>query len=140
MRTVFVALIMALLVVAPAMAQTPDPTRPAVPEVQQRSMAEGVLHGQTLADGRGTGGSFAGGFAGGIFLGLIGTGIAYAAQNPSELPMHERVEAQWFGSEYVLGLQQGYADRTRSRKRSSALTGGLLGTATLVVLVMSSGS
>jgi len=86
---------------------------------------------------QGTGGSFVGGFAGGLLLGLIGTGIAYAAQGPADVPVAYAADAQKYGSEYVLGFQQGFAEKSKKKKRGAALTGGLLGTGALVVLVLS---
>jgi hypothetical protein len=136
MRRTLFAVLAVLLAAAPALAQSPA-ERQTPSQVEVRSMTDGMVAGQMIAGTKGTGGSFAGGFAGGLFLGLIGTGIAYAAQGPAELPLTDRVEAQKFGSEYMLGMQQGFADRSKAKKRSSALTGGLLGTATFVLLLVS---
>jgi hypothetical protein len=139
MRRSILVTVAVFITAVPCMAQTPVVDRAPAPAVETRSMADGMIAGEVLAGTRGTGGSFAGGFAGGLFLGLIGTGIAYAAQGPADLPLTARADAQRYGSEYLLGLQQGYAERSKAKKRSSALTGGLLGTATLVLLVLSAG-
>jgi hypothetical protein len=137
MRRSLLVAVAVLLTAVPVAAQTPVVDRQGTPAVETRSMADGMVAGQMLANTRGTGGSFVGGLAGGLVLGLIGTGIAYAAQGPSELPVSALAESQKYGSEYLLGVQQGFADRSKAKKRSSALTGGLLGTAAFVALVLS---
>ena len=76
-----------------------------------------------------------GGFASGIFLGLIGTAISYALASSSTVEvngMPEGVEPACY--------RDGYAARAKSTNTSSALTGGLLGTAVLVILVVSATS
>jgi hypothetical protein len=139
MRRSMLVVVAVLLAALPCAAQVPVVDRQQAPAVETRSMADGMVAGHMLANTQGTGGSFAGGFVGGLVLGLIGTGIAYAAQGPSELPITAFANSQKHGSEYVLGVQQGWAERSKAKKRSSALTGGLLGTATFVVLLLSAG-
>src|SRR5262245_60794834 len=70
-----------------------------------KSMTDGVVAGQFAASASGSGGSFWGGFAGGLFLGLIGTGIAYVAQSPADIPVMHMAESQKQGSEYTLGFK-----------------------------------
>jgi hypothetical protein len=106
-----------------------------VAPVVVKSMADGMVHGQMLAEQQGTGGSMAGGLAGGVLLGLIGTAIAYVAQGPAELPAVQLVEAQKYGSEYTLGLQQGFAEKSKKKKKNAALAGGLLGTAAWIAVI-----
>jgi hypothetical protein len=131
-----VALLVLLLVAAPLTAQqTPVVDRP----VQAKTMPEGVLAGSAAAQTIGTGGSFAGGMAGGLFLGLIGTGIAYVAQGPSQPTMTTVASNQQYGADYMMGFNQAFADESKRRKKSSALTGGLIGTGVLVLLVVSAG-
>jgi hypothetical protein len=84
---------------------------------------------------QGTGGSMFGGLVGGVLLGLIGTAIAYVAQGPADLPAIQLVEAQKYGSEYTLGIQQGFAEKSKKKKKSAALAGGLLGTAAWIAIV-----
>ena len=76
-----------------------------------------------------------GGLASGVFLGLIGTGIMYAVASSSSSDV-ERVPDGVDGSCY----RAGYSAKARSMNTSSALTGGLLGTAVLVLLVVSATS
>lgn len=131
------ALVFVLLAAPAAAQQTGQTQEKSSTPVVVKTMADGMLAGQVAAEMRGTGGSFAGGLAGGLLLGLIGTGIAYAAQGPAEIPVAYAAEAQKYGSEYVLGFQQGFAEKSKKKKRGAALTGGLLGTGALVVLVLS---
>ena len=133
-RSTGLVVLLALLSAAPAAAQQQSQEKLAQPV---KTMTDGVAAGQISADAAGTGGSFWGGFAGGLFLGLIGTGIAYAAQGPADAPALQLAEAQKHGSEYLLGFQQGFAEKSKRKKRSSALLGGLVGTGTLVLLVVS---
>jgi hypothetical protein len=94
--------------------------------------------GKADASKLGTSGSFVGGLVGGLFLGLIGTGIAVLAQGQPEPPEAslqalEREECQY-------AYTEAYESKGRSKKRTSALTGGLIGTAVLVVIVVAAGS
>lgn len=82
-------------------------------------------------------GWMAGGFASGVLLGLIGTAITYAIASSSSVEVNrvpEGVEPSCY--------RDGYVSKAKGKNTSSALTGGLLGTAVLVVLVVvaSSGS
>jgi flavin-dependent dehydrogenase len=98
-----------------------------------------VLHGRAAGERVGTGGTFVGGFAGGFFLGLIGTGIAYAVASGSDaqLPALDAARLAQATADYQLAFRQGFEERVRSRRKGAALTGGLLGTATIVVLLLS---
>ena len=124
----------------PAYAQDPAPT--AQPVAVDSSPAAAVLHGRALAERRGMGGRFAGGFASGVLLGLIGTGITYviAGSDDTSLPAMEAARLSATNPTYSLSYQQGYSERLKSRRRSSALTGGLLGTLTFVVIYVSATS
>ena len=80
-------------------------------------------------------GWMAGGFVSGILLGLIGTGISWAMASSSSVEVNrvpDGVEASCY--------RDGYTSKAKSRNSSNALTGGLLGTAVLVVLVVSATS
>ena len=81
------------------------------------------------------GGWMAGGFVSGILLGLIGTGVTWAMANSSSVEV-ERVPDGVESSCY----REGYASKARGKNTSNALTGGLLGTAVLVLLVVSASS
>lgn len=80
-------------------------------------------------------GWMAGGFVSGILLGLIGTGISWAMANSSTVDVQrvpEGVESSCY--------REGYASKAKGKNSSNALTGGLLGTAVLVLLVVSATS
>jgi len=81
-----------------------------------------------------TNGSRVGGFVGGLFLGLIGTGIAVVAQSEPIPQEHLIPEGD---DECKYGFIQGYGDEGKGRKRSAALAGGLAGTVLLVLIVIS---
>lgn len=137
----FTALAVAVLVLgaADAWAQQPAPAQPPRAAVTDSGPTMAVLHGRAAAERIGTAGSFAGGFAGGFFLGLIGTGIAYAAASGSDaqLPALEAARLAQATSDYQLAFRQGFEERVRSRRKGAALTGGLLGTAVIVVILVS---
>jgi hypothetical protein len=135
-----IALFAILLSTVPAAAQTPvvNTTPPA--GTPAMTMADGMVAGQAAAQTVSTGGSFAGGFVGGLVLGLIGTGIAYAVQGPADIPLVLQASNQQHGSDYMVGFHQAFAEASKKKKRSSALTGGLAGTGVLVLLVVSAGS
>jgi hypothetical protein len=136
MRRSIIAISALIALSTPLAAQqsTQAPEKSSAPAV--KTMADGMVTGQMLAEQQGTGGSFVGGLAGGVLLGLIGTAIAYVAQGPADLPATHLVEAQKYGGEYTLGLQQGFAEKSKKKKKSSALAGGLLGTAAFVAVVL----
>ncbi|HZI27221.1 MAG TPA: hypothetical protein VFD64_03635 [Gemmatimonadaceae bacterium] len=81
------------------------------------------------------GGWMAGGLVSGVLLGLIGTAISYAIASSSTVEVNripEGVEASCY--------RDGYTSKARSMNTSNALTGGLLGTAVLVLLVVAASS
>ena len=80
-------------------------------------------------------GWMAGGFVSGLLLGLIGTGIAWAMASSSTVEVN-RIPDGLDSSCY----RDGYTSIAKSKNTSNALTGGLLGTAVLVVLVVSATS
>ena len=80
-------------------------------------------------------GWMAGGFVSGILLGLIGTGVAWAMASSSTVevsPVPEGLDASCY--------RDGYTSKAKSKNATNALTGGLLGTAVLVVLLVSATS
>lgn len=109
------------------------------PENATERVARGSVDGQSAAGAAGTGGYFAGGFVSGVFLGLIGTGITYAVAGSSavELPADRRVAIAGESSTYQQAYEKAYADKVKSKRKGSALGGGLLGTATFVLLLLS---
>ncbi len=84
-----------------------------------------------------SGGSFAGGFFGGLFLGLIGTVIAVVAQSKPEpsARLMSSVERE-YGADCAFGFSEGYRDSGKSKKQTSALLGGLLGTVVIVGVIL----
>jgi len=88
---------------------------------------------------RGTGTYIAGGFVSGALLGLIGTVIAYAAADTDKpnVPVQPTPMYADTSATYLLALRRGYDDRLRSKRKSAALGGGLLGTAVAVVAIVS---
>ena len=76
-----------------------------------------------------------GGLASGVLLGLIGTAISYAiasSSSPEVGHVPEGVEAACY--------RDGYVSRAKSMNTTNALTGGLIGTAVLVLIVISASS
>lgn len=119
------------LALAPGIARAQE-IRAAVPN----PMAEGALEGQRAAEMVGTSGYFAGGFISGITLGLIGTGIAWAVASSSDvsIPASTQAAIQANGPEWVYAYQTAFAERLKARRKSAALSGGLLGTAAFLVI------
>ncbi|MDQ3996362.1 MAG: hypothetical protein M3303_05035 [Gemmatimonadota bacterium] len=110
--------------------------------------ASAALFLQAQADGRmaaaraGTAGWAIGGFASGFFVGLIGTGVSWALAGSShvELPADQRLLIVSQPVTYQQAYEKGYADRVRSKRKSSALTNGLLGTALFLTIFVSATS
>jgi hypothetical protein len=107
----------------------------------------GLAVGDTLdcrargkSDGKGikTGGSFAGGFAGGVLLGLIGTAIAIVAQSKPEPPVDKVFAMPNEACRQI--YTQAYKSSGKGKKQSSALVGGLLGTAVIVTILVATSS
>jgi len=92
----------------------------------------GKRHGKNV----GTGGSMAGGLVGGLLLGLIGTGIAVLAQSESDPPAEYLFEMEDRGGECQYAYIEAFNSQSVSKKRKAALTGGLIGTAVLVMVVV----
>jgi hypothetical protein len=105
-------------------------------------MAKGRLDGTSAAQSVGTGGWMAGGVVTGLFTGLIGTAIIWAVAGSSDVsvPADRRVQIADQPPTYQQQYEQGYGEKLKSRRKGAALGGGLLGTAALVLLVVSSGS
>ena len=103
------------------------------------SMLEGERDGRALASTKGTGGWFGGGFASGFALGLIGTTIitVVAHNTDPRLPADRRADLLARGAVYSHSFEHSYQDKVRARRRNAALTGGLLGTVTIVAILVS---
>lgn len=127
-----------VLAASPAYAQDPPPAPAPAPAAVDSSSAAGVLQGRALANRQGMGPRFFGGYASGFFLGFLGAGIAYlvAGSDDTPVPPPEATQLSTATPTYSLAYQQGYAERLKARRRSSALKGGLLGTLTITVLIV----
>ena len=76
-----------------------------------------------------------GGLVSGVFLGLIGTAVMYAVASSSTAQAEripDNVEATCY--------RDGYSSKAKSMNTNNALIGGLLGTAALVLIVVSATS
>lgn len=123
MRRIISAVLLAACVAAPAAAQQQGQK----PAQQDTTMAAGVLAGKAAAEGRGTRGSFWGGFFGGL-VPPAGNIVAYVVQGPAHITAAQQAELSTHNSQYVLGFQAGFNQRSKAMKKSAALTGGVLGT------------
>ena len=123
-RILFLCLLGVAASAAPLAAQAPRPAADSL-------VATGIQDGSTLAQTIGTGVWTAGGFAGGALMGPIGLGLSYAlaASSASALPQSTVTRIGKKEADYQLGFQQAYTDKLTSRRRSSAMVGGLAGTA-----------
>jgi len=90
------------------------------------------------SDGRkqSTGGSTVGGLFGGLLLGLIGTGIAVLAQTKSDPPADYMLQLDGQSDECKYAYIEAFRDANHSKKKSSALTGGLIGTVVIVSIIL----
>ena len=141
MQKLICCLVAASLMLTPAstaLAQAePDTTKSQQLETSE-SWMKCTQMGKADAQDLSTGGSFVGGLAGGLLLGLIGTGIAVLAQSDPEpsaaaLSALEREECQY-------AYTEAFQSKGKSKKRTAALTGGLVGTAVLVVIIVAANS
>jgi hypothetical protein len=98
--------------------------------------ADGYLQGLESANTADTGPAFAGGFAWGALLGLVGTGIGYATTGPSSPPQRLTTIIEDRGSDYLLGFHEGFRERSKEKKRSANLTGGLLGAVASAAIIL----
>ena len=151
-RRMVAALLLAsvtLLQVQPVLAQAPSPAVPVAPApapaVQDTTPATppvdiGDCELRGSADGKktSTGGAFAVGITSGLLLGLIGTAIAYVGQGEPK-PTQAQSAANP-GTGCRLAYEDAYGKVGKSRKRNSALLGGLIGTAIIVTVIYSSGN
>lgn len=86
-----------------------------------------------------TGGAFACGLVGGLTLGLIGTGIAFAAQGSPRAPeMQAQVAAvRGLDERCLYDYNREFESAGKFQKRKAAVAGGIMGTAAIVVAVLS---
>ena len=71
---------------------------------------------------------FFSGVGGGVFAGLAGTGIFWALTEGDQVPEALMEQRRNWGPDYTAAFSDGYRERTRQRKRSVVLRGGLSGT------------
>ena len=98
---------------------------------------DGYIAGKIAAEDRGTAGSFVGGLTCGLLTGLIGTGILWGVTGGDDASLHLNANVRGKGVDYSTGFTQGYKERTKQKKRNARLGGGLLGTAGIVLLILS---
>jgi hypothetical protein len=126
--------------VTPAGTPASAPAPVASAQTPADALARGQMDGKAAAEGVGTGAWIAGGVASGVVLGLIGTGIIYLGAGASsvELPPERRVAMSAAGESpvYQQAFQQEYERSVRSRRKNSALGGGLIGSLIAVVLLL----
>jgi hypothetical protein len=105
-------------------------------------LAQAQVDGQAAATNVGTGGWLAGGYVSGVVLGLIGTAVTWAVAGNTnvELVPDKRLLIANQPLAYQQVYEKAYGDKVRSKRKSSALTGGLLGTATFLVIYLSATS
>jgi len=114
----------------------PAETQPApATETTVLNVNDCIERGRTDGRHASTGGSFFGGFVGGLFLGLIGTGIAYAVQGEPDPPTTSKYNTGG-DAQCRMAYSDAYGEEGKKKKRSAALTGGLVGTAALVVIIV----
>ena len=99
-------------------------------------LARAQLQGETAGGAVRTRGWFAGGLAGGLVGGFIGTGVAYAlaSSNDVAVPAEQRLAVSTQSAAYQQFYQRAFTEKVKSRRKSSALKGGILGTVTMVVV------
>lgn len=144
MRHLLSLAVAGLLVAAPLSAQQqPAPQQSGQPapaaSTEAELIARAQLDGQNAAMNVGTGGWATGGFVSGLFVGLIGTGVTWAMAGSSnvELPPDKRLQIASSPASYQQLYERAFAEKVKSKRKSSALKGGLLGTATFVLLIVS---
>jgi hypothetical protein len=150
-RTILAPIAALVLVAAPVAAQQPPQQLPQQPSQQgvldsaavaaqaAALVLQATAEGQTAAANVGSSGWFVGGFASGIVLGLVGTAItwALAANSEVEVAPDKRLLISSRSATYQQLYQKAYGDKVKSKRKVSALTGGLLGTATILTIYLS---
>ena len=91
--------------------------------------SRGMMDGEMHAERQGTWGKFAGGLAIGLFTGPLGPGIGYFLIGPTPMDGEALNAMDGKGSDYQLGFLTGWNKKTKAKKRSIFLVGGLLGAA-----------
>ena len=141
MRRALAVVVSALVLLGPRFAAAQQ-TKPDSAAADQALIAAATLLAQARADGQtagasvGTGGWFGGGFVSGLVLTFLGTGIAYAvaADSKVELRPDQRLLIASRPFAYQQAYDEGFRDKVKSKRKSSALKGGLVATSAWVVL------
>ena len=130
--------------VAGAQVQQSTATTPAMAPAAMtpEAVARAQVEGQTAAMNVPTGGWFGGSLVSGVLLGLIGTGVSYgiAAASNVEMPPDKKLAITNPDVSYHAFAEKAYADKVKSKRKSAALKGGLLGTAAFILLYASASS
>lgn len=105
------------------------------PAAADSLFAAGVQEGTTTAQTVGTGIWTIGGFVGGAVLGPIGASLAHALASSAASPLPPTTVTRIGKKEadFQLGYQQAYTENLAARRKSSARTGGIAGTALLAI-------
>ena len=109
------------------------------PADASETAATAAAAGRELAESQSSAGWFVGGLASGVALGLIGTAIIYAAASNSgaTMPSAQQSVLATKSPLYSESFTRSFREQMKSRHKSSAVGGGLLGTAAFVVIYLS---
>jgi hypothetical protein len=134
-RTFAIALMAIALPLHAQQQQAPAGLSSTAPAVE---LAKARLDGEVAATN--AGGWFGRSVVIGALTGLIGTTITYAvaATSTPELPTEKKLLIADKPQDFQVMYEKGYADKVRKKRKSTALGGGLLGTAAFVALVVTS--
>lgn len=138
LRNIHRLLAMAVLAIAlPLQAQQQPAPAALTSNSTAAELAKARMDGEVAATN--VGGWFGRSVVIGALTGLIGTTITYAvaATSTPQLPTDKKLIIADKPAEAQVMYEKGYADKVRSKRKSTALGGGLLGTAAFVVLVLS---
>ncbi|HEU4993762.1 MAG TPA: hypothetical protein VFT29_03050 [Gemmatimonadaceae bacterium] len=105
-------------------------------------IAKGNLDGQAAARPVGTAGWMTGGVFTGLLTGLIGTVVIWAVAGNSDVnvPADKRSLIAGESATYQQAYQAGFGEKLKSKRKGAALTGGLIGTATFLIIYLSATS
>ena len=98
-----------------------------------RGMSWGMMEGEIHAERPSTRGTLSAGLFTGVMTGLLGTGIGYFIVGPAPLDAKAYQALEGKGADYQYGFEIGWKKKTKFRKRSAFLGGGMLGTVVFVV-------
>ena len=130
-------LAMAFLVAIPAGAQQQPSPVALSSGTPTAELAKARLDGEVAATN--TGGWFGRSVVIGALTGIIGTTITYAvaATSTPQLPTEKKLVIADKPQDVQVMYEKGYADKVRSKRKATALGGGLLGTAAFIAVVFS---